>query len=99
MGVHTVRFDVCGAPLTYNCTMAPYPTADRNSAERPSGPGGVAARLTGHAATGTRVLSGALTEVALQQLFPLLVHAVLFGRGHAEQALAAAESALRGGRS
>jgi fructosamine-3-kinase len=29
------------------------------------------------------------------QLFPLLVHAVLFGRGYAEQALAAARSALR----
>ncbi|MFJ8630423.1 fructosamine kinase family protein [Streptomyces sp. NPDC093568] len=33
-------------------------------------------------------------RVGLHQLFPLLVHAVLFGRGYAEQALAAAESAL-----
>ncbi|MER7571405.1 fructosamine kinase family protein [Streptomyces sp. NPDC126514] len=33
-------------------------------------------------------------RIALHQLFPLLVHAVLFGRGYAEQALAAARSAL-----
>ncbi|MGW5636887.1 fructosamine kinase family protein [Streptomyces sp. NPDC003832] len=33
-------------------------------------------------------------RIALHQLFPLLVHAVLFGRGYAEQALAAAGSAL-----
>nr|WP_234439820.1 fructosamine kinase family protein [Streptomyces bicolor] len=33
-------------------------------------------------------------RISLHQLFPLLVHAVLFGRGYAEQALAAAESAL-----
>lgn len=33
-------------------------------------------------------------RVALHQLFPLLVHAVLFGRGYAEQALAAARRAL-----
>ncbi|MFI6007455.1 fructosamine kinase family protein [Streptomyces sp. NPDC051243] len=33
-------------------------------------------------------------RIALHQLFPLLVHAVLFGRGYAEQALAVAESAL-----
>ncbi|MFE5812344.1 fructosamine kinase family protein [Streptomyces sp. NPDC056479] len=33
-------------------------------------------------------------RIGLHQLFPLLVHAVLFGRGYAEQALAAAESAL-----
>ncbi|MFG2555788.1 fructosamine kinase family protein [Streptomyces sp. NPDC048581] len=32
-------------------------------------------------------------RIALHQLFPLLVHTVLFGRGYAEQALAAAESA------
>jgi fructosamine-3-kinase len=32
----------------------------------------------------------------VHQLFPLLVHAVLFGRGYAEQALAAARSALGG---
>ncbi|MEU3938064.1 fructosamine kinase, partial [Streptomyces sp. NPDC029044] len=30
------------------------------------------------------------------QLFPLLVHAVLFGRGYAEQALSVARSALEG---
>ncbi len=32
-------------------------------------------------------------RVGLHQLFPLLVHAVLFGRGYAEQALAVAEAA------
>jgi fructosamine-3-kinase len=35
-------------------------------------------------------------RIALHQLFPLLVHAVLFGRGYAEQALAAARAALSG---
>ncbi|MFE9644782.1 fructosamine kinase family protein [Streptomyces sp. NPDC006365] len=35
-------------------------------------------------------------RVGLHQLFPLLVHAVLFGRGYAEQALAAARSAPAG---
>ncbi|MEU6919053.1 fructosamine kinase family protein [Streptomyces olindensis] len=35
-------------------------------------------------------------RVGVHQLFPLLVHAVLFGRGYAEQALAAARSALAG---
>ncbi|MFI6207998.1 fructosamine kinase family protein [Streptomyces sp. NPDC051041] len=34
-------------------------------------------------------------RIGLHQLFPLLVHAVLFGRGYAEQALAVARSALR----
>lgn len=33
-------------------------------------------------------------RVGLHQLFPLLVHAVLFGRGYAEQALAATRAAL-----
>ncbi|MCX5425512.1 fructosamine kinase family protein [Streptomyces sp. NBC_00078] len=33
-------------------------------------------------------------RIALHQLFPLLVHAVLFGRGFAEQALAVARGAL-----
>ncbi|MDO0929218.1 fructosamine kinase family protein [Streptomyces sp. TG1A-8] len=33
-------------------------------------------------------------RVGLHQLFPLLVHTVLFGRGYAEQALAAARGAL-----
>ncbi|QDQ09725.1 fructosamine kinase family protein [Streptomyces spectabilis] len=33
-------------------------------------------------------------RVGLHQLFPLLVHAVLFGRGYADQALAVARSAL-----
>lgn len=33
-------------------------------------------------------------RVGLHQLFPLLVHAVLFGRGYAEQALTAAREAL-----
>jgi len=35
-------------------------------------------------------------RVGLQQLFPLLVHVVLFGRGYAEQALSAARAALTG---
>ncbi|GAA5215716.1 fructosamine kinase family protein [Streptomyces thinghirensis] len=34
-------------------------------------------------------------RVGVHQLFPLLVHAVLFGRGYAEQALTAARTALR----
>jgi fructosamine-3-kinase len=34
-------------------------------------------------------------RIGLHQLFPLLVHAVLFGRGYAEQALATARAALR----
>ncbi|MER7965607.1 fructosamine kinase family protein [Streptomyces ardesiacus] len=34
-------------------------------------------------------------RVGLHQLFPLLVHAVLFGRGYAEQAVTAARTALR----
>ncbi|WP_106974426.1 fructosamine kinase family protein [Streptomyces iakyrus] len=35
-------------------------------------------------------------RVGVHQLFPLLVHAVLFGRGYAEQGLAVARSALQG---
>ena len=35
-------------------------------------------------------------RIGLHQLFPLLVHAVLFGRGYAEQALLVARSALAG---
>ncbi|MEV7082016.1 fructosamine kinase family protein [Streptomyces sp. NPDC093516] len=35
-------------------------------------------------------------RVGVHQLFPLLVHAVLFGRGYAEQALSVARSALTG---
>lgn len=34
-------------------------------------------------------------RVPLHQLFPLLVHTVLFGRGYAEQAVAAARSQPR----
>ncbi|MFI2413872.1 fructosamine kinase family protein [Streptomyces sp. NPDC018947] len=34
-------------------------------------------------------------RVGVHQLFPLLVHAVLFGRGYAERAVAAARAALR----
>jgi fructosamine-3-kinase len=34
-------------------------------------------------------------RVGLHQLFPLLVHVVLFGRGYADQAVAAARSTLR----
>jgi fructosamine-3-kinase len=40
--------------------------------------------------------AGWAERVGVHQLFPLLVHAVLFGRGYAEQALAAARSALGG---
>ena len=36
-------------------------------------------------------------RVALQQVFPLLVHVVLFGGGYRGQALAAVRTALRGG--
>jgi fructosamine-3-kinase len=36
------------------------------------------------------------SRVPLHQLFPLLVHVVLFGRGYAGQAVAAARAALRG---
>jgi fructosamine-3-kinase len=36
-------------------------------------------------------------RVPLHQLFPLLVHVVLFGRGYAAQAVAAARAALRAG--
>ncbi|MEV6957630.1 fructosamine kinase family protein [Streptomyces sp. NPDC051207] len=35
-------------------------------------------------------------RIGVHQLFPLLVHAVLFGRGYAEQAVAAARAALTG---
>ena len=34
-------------------------------------------------------------RIPLHQLFPLLVHVVLFGRGYADQAVAAARAALR----
>ncbi|MDA3648995.1 fructosamine kinase family protein [Saccharopolyspora indica] len=36
-------------------------------------------------------------RIALHQLFPLLVHAVLFGTGYADSAVSAARSALRSG--
>lgn len=39
---------------------------------------------------------GWAARVGVHQLFPLLVHAVLFGRGYAEQALAVARSAAAG---
>jgi fructosamine-3-kinase len=39
--------------------------------------------------------SGWRDRVPLHQLFPLLVHVVLFGRGYAGQAVAAAHAALR----
>ncbi|WP_077797420.1 fructosamine kinase family protein [Streptomyces sp. JHA26] len=39
---------------------------------------------------------GWTARVGVHQLFPLLVHAVLFGRGYAEQAVAAARAALAG---
>ncbi|MGP3776828.1 fructosamine kinase family protein [Streptomyces sp. SDT5-1] len=38
--------------------------------------------------------AGRRDRIPLHQLFPLLVHAVLFGRGYAEQALTAARSSL-----
>lgn len=37
---------------------------------------------------------GAEQRIALHQLYPLLVHVVLFGGGYREQAIAAAEEAL-----
>lgn len=39
--------------------------------------------------------AGWRTRVPLHQLFPLLAHVVIFGRGYADQALEAARSALR----
>ncbi|MFH9011828.1 fructosamine kinase family protein [Streptomyces sp. NPDC017943] len=39
---------------------------------------------------------GWAARVGVHQLFPLLVHAVLFGRGYAEQTLSAARAALSG---
>ena len=39
---------------------------------------------------------GWTARIGLHQLFPLLVHVVLFGRGYAEQALSAARAALAG---
>ncbi|MCK8438320.1 phosphotransferase [Streptomyces sp. D2-8] len=39
---------------------------------------------------------GSAERVGVHQLFPLLVHAVLFGRGYAERALAVARTALAG---
>jgi fructosamine-3-kinase len=35
-------------------------------------------------------------RIGVHHLFPLLVHAVLFGRGYAEQALSVARGALSG---
>ena len=43
----------------------------------------------------TPLADGWTARVGLHQLFPLLVHAVLFGRGYAEQALTTARAALR----
>jgi fructosamine-3-kinase len=44
----------------------------------------------------TPLADGWADRVGLHQLFPLLVHAVLFGRGYAEQALATAKATLAG---
>ncbi|MBK1788983.1 fructosamine kinase family protein [Prauserella cavernicola] len=44
---------------------------------------------------GSRLADGWASRVPLHQLFPLLVHTVLFGGGYARQALAAASTALR----
>ncbi|MFE7995410.1 fructosamine kinase family protein, partial [Streptomyces shenzhenensis] len=49
--------------------------------------------LDGYRAT-TPLADGWRDRVGLHQLFPLLVHAVLFGRGYAEQALAVARRIL-----
>ncbi|MBX7548136.1 fructosamine kinase family protein [Streptomyces sp. NPDC004232] len=49
--------------------------------------------LAGYDATAP-LADGWRERVGVHQLFPLLVHAVLFGRGYAEQALAVARSAL-----
>ncbi len=43
----------------------------------------------------TPLAAGWAERVGLHQMFPLLVHVVLFGRGYAGQAIAAARSALR----
>nr|WP_305849677.1 fructosamine kinase family protein [Pseudonocardia sp. H11422] len=45
----------------------------------------------------TPLADGWRGRVPLHQLFPLLVHVVLFGRGYAGQAVAAARAALRAG--
>ncbi|MHA6795185.1 fructosamine kinase family protein [Pseudonocardia bannensis] len=45
----------------------------------------------------TPLADGWRERVPLHQLFPLLVHVVLFGRGYAGQAVAAARAALRAG--
>ena len=42
----------------------------------------------------TPLADGWSDRIGLHQLFPLLVHAVLFGRGYAEQALSTAKAAL-----
>ncbi|EKX63462.1 hypothetical protein STRIP9103_00742 [Streptomyces ipomoeae 91-03] len=49
--------------------------------------------LTGYQETAP-LADGWVDRVGLHQLFPLLVHAVLFGRGYAEQALMVARAAL-----
>ncbi|WP_210587041.1 fructosamine kinase family protein [Streptomyces sp. GESEQ-35] len=46
----------------------------------------------------TPLADGWTDRVGLHQLFPLLVHTVLFGRSYAEQALTAARSAIEQGR-
>ncbi|MFG3094170.1 fructosamine kinase family protein [Streptomyces sp. NPDC048202] len=51
--------------------------------------------LTGYEET-SPLAAGWRDRVGAHQLFPLLVHAVLFGRGYAEQALAAARVTLAG---
>lgn len=45
----------------------------------------------------TPLATGWAERVPLHQLFPLLVHVVLFGRGYAAQVMAAARAALRAG--
>lgn len=44
----------------------------------------------------TPLADGWADRIGLHQLFPLLVHTVLFGRGYAEQALAVSRAALAG---
>ncbi|MFJ6071282.1 fructosamine kinase family protein [Streptomyces sp. NPDC093065] len=52
-------------------------------------------RITAGYEEAAPLADGWADRVGLHQLFPLLVHAVLFGRGYAEQAVAAARTALR----
>ncbi|MFH8990458.1 fructosamine kinase family protein [Streptomyces sp. NPDC017940] len=54
-------------------------------------------RVLGGYQEGAPLADGWQDRVGVHQLFPLLVHTVLFGRGYAEQAVAAARSAAAAG--